>query len=111
MLEKKPFINYDFKDGFEDDDDVQKPKDSKREIFTMSLNTKEMEQLKEDMQSLQQSKPSTAMKQMWQIARFVLHQSEMGYISRLLYNNMRRNVRIGINDVEPELSANVKLNQ
>jgi hypothetical protein len=107
-LEKKPFIEYDFFD--EDEPETRANKQSnKREIFPLSLNAQEIEWLKEDMKALQQSKPSTALKQMWKICRFVIHDSEMGKIAKMLSNNIRRNVRIGINDVEPELDANVKL--
>lgn len=96
-IEKKPFRTY---------DDEQKEK--KYEHITLRMNKKEMEQIKEDMKALQQAKQGTAIKQMLDIARYVVHQSEMGHISRILYNNVRRNVRTGINEVEDEYLANVK---
>lgn len=95
MLEKKPFENY----TLEED-----KKFEKFETISMKLNKEEREQLEIDKQALQQEKDSTAIKQMWQIARFVLHQSEMGQISRILYNNVRRNVRLGINEVEAKIN-------
>jgi len=99
MITKKPFESY----TLEED-----KKFEKFETISMKLNKDERQDLEIDKKALQQDKDSTAIKQMWKIARYVLHDSEMGYISRLLYNNVRRNVRIGINEVEANLNANVK---
>ena len=102
MIEKKPFENYTLE---------EEKQYEKFETISMKLNKEERRQLEIDKQALQQDKDSTAIKQMWQIARFVLHDSEMGKISRVLYNNVRRNVRLGINEVEANLKANVKQNE
>jgi putative DNA primase/helicase len=57
------------------------------------------------------SNTSTAIKHMLKIAIWVLLNSESGYIARLLFDNIRRNARIGINDVETELKAKVIQNE
>lgn len=82
----------------------------KRKVITLSLNFQEQAALIEDMRVLRQGKDSTALKQLWQIGRAVLHDKKMGAILRAVLNNSRRNERIGISSVDPllpELPANV----
>lgn len=116
MSEQSEFIAVDEIKQFSDRKPFQKQyldeekKEEKGEIITVRLNKEERELLDIDKKALQQPKDSTAIKQMIDIARFVLHQSEMGKISRLLLANVRRNVRIGINEYEGEFSTNVKQN-
>jgi cell division protein YceG involved in septum cleavage len=98
MIEKERFRLYD------------EPNKKKYSIISLRMNEKEQADLKKDMKALQQAKESTAIKQMLEIARFVIHRSEMGKIARVLYNNIRRNVRIGINEVEDDYLTNVKQN-
>ena len=72
----------------------------KRENFTISMNKEERIQLDEDKKVLEQSKDSTAIKQMWQIGRIVLHDDLTGKISKEIMSNKRRNKRLGIVDFE-----------
>jgi hypothetical protein len=110
MIEKKPFINYDFSDE-EEETDFSKEKKKKTEVISIKMNENDIAELKQTMLTLQQPKQSTAIKQMLKIARWVLLNSESGYIARLLFDNIRRNARIGINDVETELKAKVIQNE
>ena len=72
----------------------------KRENFTIRMNKEERFQLDEDKKVLEQSKDSTAIKQMWQIGRIVLHDDLTGKISKEIMSNKRRNKRLGIVDFE-----------
>lgn len=78
-----------------------------RKIFTISLNLEEYRQLQEDMRTLKQSKDGTALKQLWQLGRNVLHDGQTGLLIRTILGNDTRNKRIGINDVETEINAKV----
>jgi len=78
-----------------------------RKIFTVSLNLEEYAQLIEDMKILKQPKESTALKQLWQVGRNVLHGPEMGLLLRSVLKNDTNNRRVGIMDAETEISANV----
>jgi len=82
----------------------------KRKIFTISLNIEEYNQLIEDMKILHQAKEGTALKLLWKVGRDVLHDQKTGRIIRLIFDNQRKNERIGISDVSveiPEPIANV----
>ena len=72
----------------------------KRETFTISINKQERLNLELDKRTLEQSKDSTAIKQMWEIGRFVLHQDKIGKISQLIVANRNRNKKAGIVDFE-----------
>jgi len=85
-------------------DEEDRAKDT-RKVYTVSLNLKEQAMLLEDMRSLSQIKDSTALKQLWKIGRFVLHSSETGEMLKIILDNLRKNERMGIIDVEPELPS------
>jgi hypothetical protein len=91
MLEKKPFINYTLEEDKKDDDS---------KVFTFRLNKEEQENLKECMLLLQQEKVSTALKQLANLGMFVLHERSMAHILGVLADNLRKNKRIGIEEVE-----------
>lgn len=97
-ITKEPFVPYRL--------DEEKAQD-KRKIFTLSLNLGEYRQLQEDMRVLGQPKDSTCLKQLWQLGRNVLHDNQTGLLIRTILGNDTRNKRIGIVDVEAEMSANV----
>lgn len=78
-----------------------------RKIFTLSLNLDEYAQLQEDKRVLEQAKDSTAIKQLWQLGRNVLHDQQTGLIIRSILRNRKNNRRAGIMDIESELPANV----
>lgn len=85
-IEKKPFIRYNEK--------------RKYDTITLRFNKEEMQQLNEDKKFLEQPKDSTALKQMWQIARIVLHRDLTGKISQQILGNRNRNKRLGIVDFD-----------
>lgn len=91
MIEKKPFVNY----TLEED---KKEEDSK--VFTLRLNKEEQENLKGCMVLLQQEKVGTALKQLANLGMFVLHERSMAHILGVLGDNIRKNKRIGIEEVE-----------
>jgi len=84
---QKPFVKY----KLDDEKDNEK-----RETFTVSLNKAERQELEDDKKILQQSKDSTAIKQMWRIGRIVLHDDMTGKILKEILQNRNRNKRLGI---------------
>ena len=68
----------------------------KRETFTVSINKEERARLNEDKKILQQAKDSTALKQLAELGRIVLHQEITGKIAQVIMSNKRRNKRLGI---------------
>lgn len=101
VLEKYPFQPYRLEEERVND---------KRKVYTISLNLEEQAQLIEDMKVLQQAKEGTALKLLWKVGREVLHDSKTGRIINLIFDNQRKNKRMGVLDVTPELpslSANV----
>jgi hypothetical protein len=84
--------------------------EDKRKVFTISLNAEEQAMLIEDMRSLKQAKDSTALKQLWKIGRIVLHSQKQQEINDVIFENLRKNERIGISDINgvlPTPPANV----
>jgi len=77
----------------------------RRKVITLSLNLSEQAELIEDMRVLRQGKDSTALKQLWQVGRAVLHDKKMGAVLRAVLGNSRKNERVGISDVEPLLPS------
>ena len=86
-ITQKPFVKY----KLDDEKDNEK-----RETFTVSLNKAERQELEDDKKILQQSKDSTAIKQMWRIGRIVLHDDMTGKILKEILQNRNRNKRLGI---------------
>jgi len=91
MIEKKPFVPYKLE---------EEKKDDKRETFTVSINKEERKQLNEDKKILQQSKDSTALKQLAELGHIVLHDDLTGRIAQVILQNKRRNKRLGIVEFE-----------
>lgn len=87
MLEKKPFIP----NTLWEEEGREKP-----DTFTIRLNKEEREQLNKDKQFLRQKKDSTAIKQLCEIARIVLHDPKTAAILEVVTDNDRRNKRLGI---------------
>ena len=89
--EVKPFVNY------VDSDD----KDFKKPILSVRLNKEEYLDLQEAKKILQQSKDSTALKQLAKIGMFnVLHDEKMKHLLGTVFGNRRKNERIGLVDFE-----------
>jgi hypothetical protein len=72
----------------------------KVDSFTVRLNFQERTDLEEDKQAIHQEKDSTAMKQVWQIGRKVLHSDLQQEILGTLFKNKKKNKRLGIVDFE-----------
>jgi hypothetical protein len=72
----------------------------KQDVISLKLNEKERQQLEEDKVALQQEKDATAMKQMWKIGRKVIHGTPEGRFLKLALENMKKNKRLGIAEVE-----------
>lgn len=75
-----------------------------REIIPVSISEDDKifskAMLKEAMEILEQSKDSTALKQLARIALIVLHDQKVGLILKTLFENKRKNKRQGIIDYE-----------
>ena len=71
-----------------------------QDTFTLRLNKEERLQLEGDKKIIQQNKDSTAIKQLWKIASFVIHDKKMGQIISVIQGNKRRNERAGIVEFE-----------
>ena len=89
--DKKPFVRYKL--------DEEKAKE-KEVRLTICMNKAEMAMLDLDKGVLEQSKNSTALKQLWMVGRNVLHDKKTGLILRSLFKNRRNNERSGIIDFE-----------
>lgn len=70
-------------------------------VFSVRYNLREIEALKADMKALRQPKPSSAIKQLAQIGSIVIRSPETRAIIDTLFNNERRNQRLGIIEVDP----------
>lgn len=68
--------------------------------FTVRLNKEERIQLEADKQILQQTKDSTAIKQLAAIGSKVIHSQETKEILEIVQGNKRRNKRLNIVDFE-----------
>ena len=71
-----------------------------QDTFTLRLNSEERKQLEEDKKIIEQSKDSTAIKQLWRIASIVIQDKKMRQIISIIRGNKRRNERLGIAEFE-----------
>ncbi len=71
-----------------------------KDTFTIRLNPEERKQLNEDKELLQQSKDSTALKQLARIGSIVLHSQKIAAILEVVTGNKRRNKRLGVVDFD-----------
>jgi hypothetical protein len=84
-----PFIRY------KEDVDFKKP------ILSVRLNKEEFNDLQVAKDILNQSKDSTAIKQLAKIGMFnVIHDEKMKHLLSTIFGNRRKNARIGIVDFE-----------
>ena len=91
MLEKKPFVKYSLKE-------------SEQKRIVIRLNDEEKTWLVECMKILRQPKPSTCLKQLGKIAHaYVIHDKKTWEIINTIFENDRRNKRIGIVDPNTEI--------
>lgn len=84
FIDRKPFQRYN--------------EEKVADTFTIRLNEEERQQLEIDKKVLMQEKDSTALKQLAELGRIVLHSKKTIEILDIIRNNERRNKRIGINE-------------
>ena len=70
------------------------------DAFTIRLNKEERTLLNSSKLIIEQSKDSTAIKQLAWIAAKVIHDEKMAYIFGIVFKNKRNNKRLGIVDFE-----------
>ncbi len=70
------------------------------DAFTVRLNTEERKQLEEDKKIIEQTKDSTAIKELANIGSIVIHDKKTAQIIRVILGNRRKNKRLGIVDFE-----------
>ena len=90
-LKKEPFVRY----KLDEQKDLEKGKN-----FTIRLNEAEYSKLQQDKAVLNQPKDSTAIKQLAELGRLVLHDELNAQIRKTLFINKRNNKRLGILDFE-----------
>lgn len=76
-------------------------------ILSVRLNLRELSRLEEDARILRQEKPATALKQLAEIGSIVIHEPKMMAILEVVFENQRRNERLGIQVADPSFRANV----
>jgi len=74
--------------------------EKKVDSFTVRLNNEERKQLEKDKKVIEQSKDSTAIKQLATIGRIVIHDQKIAAILSTLFKNKRNNKRLGIVDFD-----------
>ena len=75
----------------------------KQDVITLKLNPEERKQLELNKVALQQEKDGTAIKQLMNIATKVIHETPEGLYFKTVLENMRKNKRLGIVEVEPKI--------
>jgi len=80
---------------FQEERDKEKGK-----IFTIRLNEEEVKALRQAQNIMQQEKQSTTLKQLAMFGLYVLHDRSTAYILDVLGHNIRKNKRIGIQEVD-----------
>lgn len=70
-------------------------------ILSVRLNDEELKRLEDDARILRQEKPATALKQLAEIGSFVIHSPETRAVLEAVFNNERRNKRLGIMVPDP----------
>lgn len=88
-IEQAPFRKYNL-------DEEGKRVDS----FTIRLNAEERAQFEQDKKVIQQTKDSTAMKQLAYIGAKVIHSQNIADILQVIIGNKRKNKRLNIVDFE-----------
>jgi predicted DNA-binding protein (UPF0278 family) len=85
-IEQEPFRKY----------NLSEPIDT----FTVRLSKDERELLNKCKYIIEQTKDSTALKQLAWIGAKVIHEEKIGYILGTIFKNKRKNIRTGISDFE-----------
>lgn len=88
-IEKEKFVSYTLDE------------DKKFETISIKINKEERLRLDEAKRLLQQPKDGTALKQVFEIGlAFVIQDQKTRLLIETIFNNKRRNSRLGINEVE-----------
>lgn len=74
--------------------------EKKNDTFTIWLNKEERKLLEQAKKVLEQSKDSTAIKQLAWIGAKLIGEEKIGYLLGAIYSNKRKNKRLGIPDFE-----------
>jgi hypothetical protein len=98
VLEHRPFTRTRLDEERQDDNG---------RVLSVRLNDEELARLEEDARLLRQEKPATALKQLAEIGSFVIHSPETTAVLEAVFNNERRNKRLGIQIADPRFKANV----
>ena len=72
----------------------------KPDVLTLRLNKQERRELEVCKEILEQSKDSTAIKQLAELGKIVLHDHLTGRVINTLFKNKRNNSRLGIADFD-----------
>lgn len=86
VLEKKPFTRYN--------------EEKKQDVITIKLNAEERAELEHMKKVIRQPKDGTAIKQLMVIGAKVILTPWMGQLLETLFNNERKNKRMGISEYE-----------
>lgn len=76
--------------------------ETKPDMVVLRLNPQERKALEIDKATLQQEKDATTVKQLIEIARNVIHKTPEGLFFKILADNLRKNKRLGIVEIEPK---------
>ena len=80
------------------------------EVMSIKLNKDEQLLLIKAQSVLRQPKRSTAFKQLLYIGAKVVFEDKMGEVLQIVLDNERKNIRLGIVDVDAEIKAKVMQN-
>ena len=83
--------------------------EQRSDTFTIKLNAEERKWLEEMKQIIEQEKDSTAIKQLAYIGAKVLLEPKTTYILETIFDNKRKNKRLGIGQFEAQFYAKVLL--
>jgi len=75
----------------------------KQDVVSLKLNERERAELEKDKFALQQEKDATAIKQLMTIGRKVIHGTPEGKFFKIVLDNIRKNKRLGIDEVEAKI--------
>jgi len=84
-------------------EEAERSKD-KSKVIPVRLNVQELVDLEVDARALRQEKIGTTIKQLVEIGRNVLHDQKTKAVLEAVFNNTRRNERLGIVEVQPKFS-------
>lgn len=92
-IEKETFVNYKTEEEKEQD---------RSKVFTIRLNAEEIAEMEECAKLLRQEKFGSTAKQLIRLGQSVLQDKKIAVYIDLIYENERRNQRLGIAKVKPK---------